>query len=159
MTTSITANKVASGGSGNMTYIFKTTGPFNDNVTQTLINIPFVNTGPSNTILFRFSGKGENAGFDFPIFDDGVDAANGTAPTNSDFSNGTVITVNEQITWLKNYLFDEDFDTEWTLIESRYFPSPGVTGVIEAINFPNQIGGVAIVVASMAFVLGTIGGF
>ena len=142
----------------NPIYQFKAISPVANKQTQTVIAVPFINTSPSNTILFRFSGKQEEISFDFMIFEDAEDTANGTAPTNSDFPDGVVKTVQEQILWLKNYMFNEDYDTTWTLVQQRFYGITVPTGVITNLEFNNDPGAVSVVTGKFTFKLGNIGG-
>lgn len=137
-------------------YHFAVISNLNDGQEQGVIDIPFIGTGPSSTILFRFMGKGEEITFDFPLVDDNTDRSNGTAPA-GDFPTG-VKTINEQIDYLKNYIFDPDFESDCTLTLDRYLPD-GSRGVIKNLEFPNPPGYVSIVIAKITFKLGTIGGF
>ena len=68
----------------------------------------------------------------------------------------TVKTVNEQIAYLKDEIFQEDFDIDWTLTQSRYAPS-GVDGLIMDLEFDNKAGGVSLVTGSFTFQVGRIG--
>lgn len=137
----------------NPLYKFKAIAPLTDRISQSAIAIPFISTSPANTLLFRFSGQLEEYKFTFYIYNDGVDASGGTCPTNSDFPNGTVKTVTEQIVWLKDYVFDNDFDTIWTFTQTRYDNS-GVNGVITELSFNNDGGRVSTVPVSMTFKVG-----
>lgn len=146
------------GGAGNPKYLFKAINSLSDRIFQEAMSIPFVSTTPENTILYRFGGQQEEYSISFYIYDDGVDAAGGTAPTNSDFSNGTVITVQEQIVWLKKYLFNDDFDTVFTFTQDKYV-SGGINCLITDLSFNNEGGQVQAIPASMTIKVGKAGTF
>lgn len=121
-----------------------------DNLGQNIIVLPFVNTSPDNTFLFKFSGKTEEFGFTFAIFDDGTDRSDGTYTS-------TVITVQQQINYLKNVIFGEDYDVDWTFINERYAPAPGYHVCIKSMVFDNPAGYVSIATCSMVLQRGRIG--
>lgn len=134
----------------NRAFLFRAVSPLKNKVSQNVQSLPFANTTPENTFLFRFFGKTEDIMFTFAIFDDNVDVANGT-------HGSTIKTVNEQITYLKDYIFTEDFDVDWTLVQARYAASPGITGVITNLDIDNPAGYVGVVIGSLAFKRGRIG--
>lgn len=140
----------------NYIYKFKAIAPFNNRLSQTVIDIPLVNTTPQNTVLFRFTGKAEESGFTFYIFNDGVDASSGTAPSSA-FPSG-VITVDEQILYLKNYIFNEQYNAKWYITQDRYHPT-AINGVITNLEFNNEAGRVHIVPVQMTFKIGNVGSF
>jgi hypothetical protein len=68
----------------------------------------------SENILLGVSGMQADISIDATIWDNGTDRANGTAPTGQ-FTNDTVVTVGEQITYLEDYIHDPGFSASWTL--------------------------------------------
>lgn len=132
----------------NKTYAFKGLTPMKNRQSQTLISIPIVNTTPGNTVLFRFSGQEEDFDFEFAIYDDGTDRANGT-------HSSTVTTVDEQIAYLKDHIFTEQFNDNWTFTQARYAPG-GVGVLISDLEFDNPAGGVTIVTARMTLKRGFV---
>lgn len=140
----------------NYIYRFKAIAPMDNRVSQQIIPISLVNTTSANTVIFRFSGKSEDSNLTFFIYNDGVDASAGTAPAGP-FPSG-VITIDDQIDWLKNYVFNEEFDAKWYITQARYHPDP-INCVITDLNFSNQAGGVNIVVAQMSIKIGNVGAF
>ncbi len=141
----------------NPQFYFKTAAPLEDRSFQTVISIPFINTSPDNTILFRFSGKENDINFEALLHNNGVDRANGTAPTNSDFTNGTVKTVTEQIVWLRDYMFNEDYDTYWSLT----ITDEGLTavdGTITELNIQRPKGAASFAICRFGFKRGRVGG-
>jgi len=135
--------------SNNKHFWFRCIAPYKNRQTQNSIAIPLVNTGPANTILFKFAGKTEKHNFQFALFNDGTDVSAGT-------HSSTVITVDQQIDYLKNEMFQENFDVDWTLTQSRYAPS-GVDGLIMDLEFDNPPGGVSLVTGNFVFQVGRIG--
>lgn len=69
---------------------------------------------PSGNILLGVSGMQADIEIRFTAWDDGTDRANGTAPTGV-FDNDTVVTVDEQIEYLEDYIHAPDFLTNWKL--------------------------------------------
>jgi hypothetical protein len=105
-----------------------------------------VNTSATNTFLFRFFGKTEDLSFTFAIFDDGVDVSDGDG----------INTVEEQIAYLKDNIFTNAFDDDWTLTQTRYAPG-GITGVITALDFDQPGGRVEVVIGRISIKRGRIG--
>ena len=75
------------------------------------------------TRLMGLSGMGGTIKLDMRIYNDGEDRANGTAPQDTVYFDDTdgdgtddVITVTEQITYLKEYMHDPDLNTQFILI-------------------------------------------
>lgn len=99
---------------------------------QPVLSIPFVDTTPANTLLFRFFGQSERVNVAFLIFDDGADVANGT-------HSSPVITVDEQIVYLRDVIFSDEFDTSWTIGNDRYYSTP-VTVVITDLKINSEGG-------------------
>jgi hypothetical protein len=130
-------------------YQFRALAPLANRMAQPPVIIPLVNTSPSSTIGFRFVGQTENYTIQFAIFDDGEDTANGT-------HSSTVISVEEQIDYLKNHIFTPDFDTFWTFTQTR-FASGGSIGFITDLEFLNEPGKVGVVMATMNFTLAGLG--
>jgi hypothetical protein len=71
-------------------------------------------TPPSSNILLGVSGMQGDITIQATAWDDGSDRANGTAPTGV-FTNDTVVTVEEQITYLEEYIHAPDFSATWEL--------------------------------------------
>ena len=75
------------------------------------------------TKLMGLSGMGGTIKVDMRIYNDGEDRANGTAPQGTIYFDDTdgddvddVITVTEQVTYLREYMHDEDLNTQYTLV-------------------------------------------
>lgn len=150
------ANKIYSTGSPAYEYDFVTIQEADDDITQQLMSVPFPNTDSASTILFRFSGKEEEVTFYFPIVASSTDLSNGTAPAGT-FPSG-VKTIEEQIIFLRDYLWDYHFDASFTLYLDR-FHSSGVECVITNMHFPNPPGRVNIIIASITIKRGHVGSF
>lgn len=130
-------------------FSFRCVKPFRDKTSQNVIPFPLVNTTPANTVLFRFSGKEQDISFTFAIFNDDTDVANGSYTS-------LVKTVKEQIEYLRDVVFGEDFDVDWTLTQDT-FAASGIVGVITNLEFdpPGPAG--VIVTGSFTFKRGRIG--
>lgn len=131
-------------------FLFRCVAPFRVKKSQPVISLPIVNTTPANTFLFRLSGQTEEVTFDFALVNDGVDVSNGT-------NGGTpVTTVDDQITYLRDSIYTDNFDVSWTLTQSRHY-SAGVTCVITNLDINQKAGGVDIVIGTISFMRGNIG--
>jgi hypothetical protein len=137
-------------------FYFKNVAPLNDALSQNVIAIPFINTSAKNTLLFRFSGKAEDLIFTFALTNDGQDHSDGTYAY-------TVITIEEQITYLREFFFSHEFDTYWTLTQARFAPVfvdvaiDAFDCVITNLNFDNPAGYVGVVVGNISLKRGRIG--
>jgi len=65
-------------------------------------------------IMMGLSGQTAELSIDFKIWNDGTDRANGTAPLGV-FTNDTVITLEDQITYIEEYMHDPSFSCTWKL--------------------------------------------
>lgn len=131
-------------------FLFRGVRPFKRKKSQPVIDVAFINTTPANTFLFRFFGQSEMADFEFALFDDGVDVANGTHTS-------TVVTVAQQIQYLFDSFFTDNYDVDWTLTQSTFFAS-SITGVITDIEVDPQNGAASIVTfGRLTFKRGRIG--
>ncbi len=65
-------------------------------------------------ILLGVSGMQADISVGFKVHDDGTDKSNGTAPAGV-YSNDTVVTVEEQIRYLEDYIHAPDFSASWSL--------------------------------------------
>jgi len=72
---------------------------------QSLQSVPFAGTNSQSTILFPITGKEEEFTLEFVLIDDGTDRANGTASSQ-------IVTVTEQIEYLRNTVDTSDIQTE-----------------------------------------------
>lgn len=90
---------------------------------------------PAQNILLGVRGMQADLSIRFQAHDDGSDRANGTAPV-GEFTNDTVITLEEQYRWLREYIHDPDFSAAWTLTHETgdLFASDQV--FVERVNFP-----------------------
>lgn len=121
---------------------------FSNSKLQPANAVPFINQNPENNLLFRFVGQTEEFTFNFAIFNDSTDTSAGTS---------TVITVNDQITWLKNTIYTSNFDTTWLITQSRFAPvGDTVRGVITSLIFDNSTGGSEIVTGTLTFKVGKV---
>lgn len=88
-----------------------------------------------NNILLGIQGMQGNIRIQFFLHDDGTDKANGTAPTGV-FADDTVVTIAEQREWLREYIHDPAFDTEWTLTHDTGDEFDGDTVFLESMDIP-----------------------
>ena len=114
---------------------------------QAAIPIPLVNTTAANTILFRLFGQTEVIVFSFAIFNNGLTAGN---------SGTSIITVEQQMKYLKDEVFTDNFDVDWTLLYEDLY-NPGVNGVILELEFDLVKGSPAIRMGTLTFHRGNIG--
>lgn len=133
----------------NKLFYFRGSTRVKDSRQQGVQSIPFINTDPGNTILFRFQGKTERFGLTCAIFDDGTDVAGGTHSSD-------VKTVQEQIDYLKDHIDTSDFEDSWNLYEKEYF-DPAVEVVIEKMDIEDVSPELKLV--TFEFVRGKVGGF
>ncbi len=130
-------------------FIFRALAPLENAKKQPVSGIPLIEASSANNVLFRFVGQTEQTTFTFAIFDDNTDVSGGTHTS-------TVITVAEQIQYLRDVVFSAEFDTLWTLTQSRYYPS-GVNGVITNLKYDNVAGSGTVVTGTFTFMRGRIG--
>ena len=131
----------------NKHFFFRAVAPVRNNKSQPVMDVPLISTSPQNTFLFRIFGQSEEITFTFAIYDDGTDASFGD----------NIITVNQQIQYLKDEIYSPEYDAGWILINQRYAPSPGVNCVITNLEFDNAAGGEKIVTGSISLRRGRIG--
>lgn len=115
---------------------------------QPVIAIPFIQTAPANTILFRFMGLTEKASFSFLISDDGVDVSNGDS----------IVTIDQQINYLRTQIFTHEFDTSWTFSNTSgptYFTS--IICTITNLSIDSRAGAPVFAIGHMTIQRGRIG--
>lgn len=133
----------------NKEFAFRGVAPFKPKRSQPTISVPFIGTSPDSTFLFRFTGQTETVSFNFALFNDGSDQALGTHTS-------TVVTVDEQIDYLMNEIYGNDYDTSWNLTQDRYYPTAVVVN-IEDLELDNGAGGLNIVTGSIVLKRGRLG--
>ena len=101
-------------------------------------------------MLFRFTGQTDEISFQAVLINDGVDVSNGTSGT-------AVKTLAEQIEWIQDDIYTEDFDVDWTLIQTVFLPSPGVDGVLTKLDINQDAGSPNFATVSVQFKRGKIG--
>ncbi len=126
-------------------FYFRCVTPFNFKKTQPSIDIPLVNTTAANRFIFRFTGQAEDITFSFVLFNDGQDVSGA----------GGIVTVKQQMEYLKNEVFTHEFDTDWNLTCSSEFTG-SITGVVDNIDFSTPTGG-NIRTGTITFKVGRIG--
>ncbi len=133
-------------------FIFRGVNSFKPKKVQPVSAIPLVNTTPGNNALFRFTGQQEEVTFSFAIFDDGTDVSNGTG--------GSVInTVAEQIQYLKDDVYTEDYADTWTLYDNHdlVYPNTGsITCVITNLEFDLKQGAATVVMGTCSVIRGRL---
>lgn len=90
-------------------------------------DIPAVTTEagkPEQSVNSQFQGKTEVLDFRFILNDDGTDKSNGTFSgqglTDANFENNTVVTVEEQIFYLRHYMQTSQFSPFWRLYGGEF---------------------------------------
>lgn len=135
------------------TFIFRCVSSFKPKKSQPATTVNLVQTPPASTVLFRFTGQLEEVAFTFAIFNDGVDVSDGTNPT-------PIITVAQQIQYLKDVIYTYEFDRTWALWDSTGLVYPigdAIVGVIEDVDFDLVKGSQSIVTGHLIFKRGMLG--
>lgn len=89
----------------------------------------------SENILLGLSGMQGEITINFAIHDDGTDRANGTAPA-GEFTNDTVVTLEEQRRWLREFIHDPGFEASWSLTHDTGAAFDGDAVFVEEIDIP-----------------------
>jgi hypothetical protein len=131
-------------------FIFRGTGQWSFKKSQPAISIPIADAQPQNNVLFRFTGQTEEITFSFVLVDDGSDCAAATHTS-------TVVTIDEQIAYLRATIYTEEFDTYWTLYQTQFFPGSGVNGVITDLTIEAEGGNPNMRRGSLTFMRGRVG--
>ena len=134
-------------------FYFRAVSTFKPSKSQPVIVAPLINVSAANTFLFRFFGPSETVGFSFIIFDDGTDVAQGTYTS-------TVTTIKEQCQYLKDVIFNENYDVAHELYELRdiiYPVNDKITGVITDVSFDMGSKASVFVPGELKFQRGNIG--
>lgn len=126
---------------------FRAVGPFKNKKFQPSIDIPLANTSAANRIIFRLSGQQQDVNFQFTLFDDGDDVSDGDS----------IVTVAQQIDYLMNTIFSEEFDDTWTLSQGKHFATP-ISGAIDTIDLDQQVGAGTVLTGTFIFKRGRLGG-
>jgi hypothetical protein len=142
-----TITRIAASGGTNKSFLFKTFSMASCKKFQPVTQLPIVGQAPENNILFRFFGQQEEITFNFAIYNDGSDA--------SGLGSAGIITVDQQIRYLRDEIYTAEFDTIWTIVQPRYYPS-AVQCVITNLDFDNPAGGVDIVTGTITLVRGVV---
>ena len=129
---------------------FRAVAPFKNRKSQPASAIPLVDTKPTNTLLFRFIGQSEEVTFTFALFDDGADVSGTTL--------AGINTVSEQTKYLRDEIYTEGFDTDWTLDQPSHYDT-AITGVITNLEFDSQAGAGTIRTGTLTFKRGRIVNF
>ncbi len=132
-------------------FLFRGVAPFGRKKSQPTMSIPFIGTSSENNMLFRFTGQSETASFTFALFDDDTDVSDGTATPSS------VKTIDQQIDWLMDHVYGDDYDVSWTLSQSRFYSSGDATVNIENIDINNKAGGVSVITGTAVLKRGRLG--
>lgn len=127
-------------------YNFKTVAPVSNAKRQPVTSIPLIGGSPDDTFLFRVTGQSETFSMNFIIFDDGENTAS---------SGSSVVSVDDQIVYLRDNIYTSEPQTSWTLYNDRYYPD-GVTVVITDLQFDNDAGGANFVTGKISFQRGKI---
>lgn len=126
---------------------------------STNISVPGGN--PEDATIMAVQGQTRTYNLRFIIFNDGTDRSNGTVPDDGTFADtdgdGTVdvITVNDQITWLRDYIFKYGLGIDYTIVGFNV-DSGGVKCHIESLNIDPAPRNVNHVEASMTLKVGEV---
>ena len=134
-------------------FTFRGVSTFKPKKSQPVLVAPLINLSTANTFLFRFFGPSETVNFSFVIFDDGVDVAKGSYTS-------TVVTIKEQVQYLKNVIFTENFDESWYLYEFAdivYPVSDKIEGVLTDLDLDLTSKAKVYIPGTIAFQRGRIG--
>ena len=99
----------------NLSYDITMVESVDGNQTKDAFSIAPPGLAPADNILLGVSGMEADIPIQWFIHDDGTDKANGTADGVSGFPSSTVVTLNEQILWLEEFIHDPDFGASWEL--------------------------------------------
>ena len=135
-------------------FLFRGVEFFKPRKSQQPIVIPLINTSPANTFLFRFIGQNETVIFTFALFNDGVDVSGGTAGS-------PVITVPDQIRYLKDTIFTKDVTGDydlWNPAENVYEVASPISGLIVDVDFDLKNASKTLTTGSITFQRGRVGG-
>lgn len=107
----------------NWDYIVTNIQESGDDQSKEAFSISPPGQGAANNILLGISGMQKNIELRFQIHDDGTDKSDGTvaqAVADGDiaagvFTNDTVVTLEEQVRWLEDYLHRPTFSATWEL--------------------------------------------
>lgn len=123
---------------------FRGVSSFEGRLSQPVISIPFVNAKSTSNILFRFVGQTEDINFSFALFDDGVDVGD-----------GAIITIDQQIDYLRTTIFTEQFDDKWTFTQGSVYV--GVTCAVLSVSFQKNKGSPSLATGRISLRLGNLG--
>lgn len=87
------------------------------------------NQDPEAARHFAFQPGQQNPRLEFILYNNGEDKSNGSLDnssiTDQRFSNDTVVTIEEQIIWLDEYVMDNTSDPRWLLFGGRWSDRDG----------------------------------
>lgn len=108
------------------------------------------NQDPQAARHFAFQPGQNNPRIEFILYNNGEDKSNGTLSasniSDSNFSNDTVVTIEEQIRWLNYYIEDNRSDPRWLLTGGQFTDingdgiNEGANVVVEKVNVTNIAG-------------------
>lgn len=157
-------------GNDGASFVFKAIAPLGNIKSQPISTFSLFDDDPSQMSQYRFGGAGESVTFSFALFNNGEDMANYSGTTRT-FIDGpedapvwtetftTVITLSQQIRYLRDVIFDSNANTTWTLYDGTgrfYETDKPITGFIQELKFDNAAGSVAVVTGQFTFVRGRI---
>ena len=87
--------------------------------TKEALSIAPPGAAPRENILLGVSGMQADVTVRWMIHDDGTDKADGTATGVSGFGSDTVVTLNEQIVWLRDHIHDPSFSASWEISHTQ----------------------------------------
>ena len=134
-------------------FLFRGVELFKPKKSQVPIIAPLINTSPANTFLFKFSGQTETIVFTFALFNDGnrIDVG----------ASSPVITVPDQIRYLKNTIFTKDVTGDydlWNPSDNVYETASKVQGLIVDVDFDLKTASKTLTTGTLFFQIGAVGG-
>lgn len=121
---------------------------YSDDVSQTVYKFTLPDSSSEETILIRLEGQEETKTISFQIFNNNVDRANGTHTSE-------VKTIDEQIDYLKNEIFQYSMNADWTITNTS-FASSGLGCTIEKMTFRKTGGDTNKVQCVMTLIVGAV---
>lgn len=101
--------------------------------TKDAVSIAPPGQSPGENVLLGIQGMQGDLTVNFALHDDGTDKSNGTAPLGV-FDNDTVVTIAEQVEWLRDYIHAPDFDAQWTVTHTTGSLLDGMEVFVENVD-------------------------
>lgn len=144
--------KVGSANYGNngRQFHFLVMAPVDNAKSQPTTNFSLFNQDADDTSRIRFGGQAEQFRFSFVLINDGTDRSNGT-------HSSQIITIPQQIQYLRDVIFDSNFESEWLFTDSTgKFYSSQIRVFIEDLRFNNAPANVSAVTGEITLTRGQV---